>query len=289
MCMKTLRKTACLSLLGTLLFFGGCSTTRSVLNPQQLVFPYEWVGDVEKCNLVEPSGIVYHGRRGTLFAVGDEGDLCEMKTDGTPVKRQRIRDADFEGVTVNPTTGLLYLAIEGEEKVLEVDPDTFAVLREFELERYLRGETVFKPGGQGIEGITFVPDPENPEGGTFYVSNQSFSLNPGAERSLIAEVQLPLRSSSARTEKGRILRTMSLGVIDMSDLSYDTRTGHILVVSDATNTFYEIDRNGRILTARAFPGNDQEGLTMDPDGFMYIAQDSGGIIKIKPKWRPQGH
>jgi hypothetical protein len=31
----------------------------------------------------------------------------------------------------------------------------------------------------------------------------------------------------------------------------------------------------------AFPGNDQEGLCRDEAGFIYIAQDSGGILKIK--------
>jgi len=31
----------------------------------------------------------------------------------------------------------------------------------------------------------------------------------------------------------------------------------------------------------AFLGNDQEGLVRDDEGYLYIAQDSGGIIKIK--------
>ena len=33
--------------------------------------------------------------------------------------------------------------------------------------------------------------------------------------------------------------------------------------------------------AYAFPGDNQEGITADPNGFLYIAQDSGGILKLK--------
>ncbi len=39
-----------------------------------------------------------------------------------PVKQKRICDADFEGITCDPATGLLYIAVEGEEKIIEMDP-----------------------------------------------------------------------------------------------------------------------------------------------------------------------
>jgi hypothetical protein len=31
----------------------------------------------------------------------------------------------------------------------------------------------------------------------------------------------------------------------------------------------------------AFPGNDQEGLWIDDENFIYIVQDAGGILKLK--------
>jgi hypothetical protein len=33
----------------------------------------------------------------------------------------------------------------------------------------------------------------------------------------------------------------------------------------------------------AFPGDNQEGLAMDSEGLVYIAQDTGGILKVR--WR----
>jgi len=42
-------------------------------------------------------------------------------------------------------------------------------------------------------------------------------------------------------------------------------------------------RDGALLHARPMPGKDQEGIAVDPDGNLYIAQDSGQIIKYTPK------
>jgi myo-inositol-hexaphosphate 3-phosphohydrolase len=38
---------------------------------------------------------------------------------------------------------------------------------------------------------------------------------------------------------------------------------------------------GEFLNSWAFPGDNQEGMAVDEEGFLYIAQDSGGIIKTK--------
>ena len=37
---------------------------------------------------------------------------------------------------------------------------------------------------------------------------------------------------------------------------------------------------GEILQEYAFPGDNQEGLALDGKGYLYIAQDSGGILKM---------
>ena len=47
----------------------------------------------------EPSGIVYHPTRETLFVVSDEGYLAELTTDLEPISRYDIA-ADLEGVAL---------------------------------------------------------------------------------------------------------------------------------------------------------------------------------------------
>ena len=246
--------------------------------PPSILFPYRRVGNIDKERFSEPSGICWHSVRKTLFVVGDAGDICEIKTDGTLIKQKRVRTADFEGVTHDPSSGLLYIAVEGEEAILEMDPETFNVVREFALPRALDGQTLLAPGGQGIEAITFVPDPAHPEGGTFYVANQALKLTDEHDVSAVFQVVLPLRS---KTGEPRLLHCFKPGVIDLSGLHYDPRSGHLFVISDATNVILEYTRDHTLVNEYAFPGDSQEGITADDAGFMYVAQDMGGIIKLK--------
>jgi hypothetical protein len=249
---------------------------------RDILFPYEYVGDIDRVEFNEPSGIVYHHGRGTLFVVGDEGDLCEITTDGALVKQAHIRDGDFEGVTFDPATGLVYVAVEGEEKILEIDPDDFEILREFAVERSYEGVELLKPGGQGIEAMTFVPDPAHPEGGTFYVANQGFALHPAEDPSVIVEVVAPLKSGRGRRDlEAKIMRALHVGVIDIAGFHYEAGADRVLLVSDGNNALFEMTREGEILRGWAFPGGNQEGLALDPGGFVYIAQDHGGILKLR--------
>ncbi len=267
-----------------IIFLSGCTLGCSVIikgKDTKTCFPYQWVGDIDRVNLEGPSGIVYHSERRTLFVVGDKGDICEIQRDGALVKRERIRHADFEGITYNPSSGLLYIAIEGEEKIIEVDPADFRVLREFEINRTFRGSTVLKAGGDGVEAISFVPDSNHPEGGAFYIANQGFDLENREDPSAIFEIEVPLKSGSSKGGMAWIIRSISLSAVDLSGLCYDKRSDHLYAISGVGNTLFELTRDGDILAAYTLPGDNQEGIAVDESGFLYIAQDSGGIVKVK--------
>ena len=254
-------------------------------DPLAIVFPYQWGGSIEKGEFNEPSGLVFHPGRGTLFAVGDNGDLGEFELDGKVVKTQHLRDADLEGITCDPATGMLYLIVEGEEKVLEVEPESFAVKREFVLERAFEGKEIMKEGGQGIEGITFVPDARHPEGGVFFIANQAFDLDAvEGDLSDICEVVLPLRSQKSGG-KVEISRYFVPGVIDLAGLHYDAEMVLIYAISDSRNLFLAMRPGGEVVRSYALPEQNQEGIAVDADGFLYIARDSGGIVKYQNKGR----
>lgn len=68
---------------------------------------------------------------------------------------------------------------------------------------------------------------------------------------------------------------------DPATMYYDTKTGLLNVVNDADNIFVELTLDGKMVKEYAFLGNDQEGIAWDDDGFLYIAQDIGGVIRIK--------
>jgi hypothetical protein len=254
-------------------------------DPLAIVFPHTWLGDIDKARLREPSGLCFHPGRGTLFAVGDEGHVLELTTNGTPVKLKHMGKGDFEGIAVNPSSGLLYIAVEGLDRVLEFDPATFTIRRYFDLPRVYDGRTILKPGGNGIEAITFIPATNHPHGGTFVVANQVFELGLPDDRSALVELELPLQAPPGTNLPVRVLRVVEPGVIDLSALHYDAASGHLFVVSDTANVLLELTRAGEPVRNWAFPGTDQEGLAFDPDGYLYTAQDSGGITKRRPAAR----
>jgi len=242
-------------------------------------------GNIDQQNFPEPSGICFHPLRKTLFIVSDEGEIAEIETNGSPVFRHKI-PGDLEGVTVNPQTGLLYVIIEGEDIILEFDPNKKEVTRRFPLNREFDGDPNFikkqeEGYDNGIESIEFIGDESHPEGGTFYIGNQW-------DPPLVIEVFVPLKSSQEKESQARILRVLPLSMADPAAMFFDAKSGLLNVVSDADNILVEITLDGKIIREYAFLGDNQEGITRDDEGFLYITQDmgeyqrgTGGILKVK--------
>ncbi|NIO47956.1 MAG: hypothetical protein GTN73_00740 [Candidatus Aminicenantes bacterium] len=269
-----------LFLMGALILFVSCSPKK---NSTTIRFPLDWLGipgygvNIDQQSFVEPSGICFHPLRKTLFIVSDEGEIAEIKTDGTPVFNLKV-PGDLEGITVDPESGLLYIIKEGDDFILEFDPDMREVKRVFPIGREFQGNPNFlqkqKGYDQGIESIAFVSDKDHPEGGTFYAGNQ---WDPPC----IMEILVPLRSSQAETAEAKIIRVLPFKMDDPAGMYYDQKTANLNVVSDAYNILVEITLKGKLVREYAFPGDNQEGLAKDDEGFLYVAQGKGGIIKLK--------
>ncbi|MCD6515814.1 MAG: SdiA-regulated domain-containing protein [Candidatus Aminicenantes bacterium] len=275
----------CLGLLASILVLAVCSADQ---HSASIRFPYQWLdepgygGNIDQLGIPEPSGICYHPLRKTLFVVSDEGEVAEIQTDGSPVFRQKI-PGDLEGISVNPESGFLYIIKEGDDVILEFDPDQKEVTRTFPLNRMYGGdpEYIRKTEGydNGLESIEFIPDSTHPEGGTFYLGNQ---WDPPC----IMEVLIPLKTCKEKTCEARILRVLPLQLDDPAAMHFDSRSGLLNIVSDADNILVEIDLKGKIIKEYAFLGDGQEGITIDKEGYLYIAQDygertAGEIIKVK--------
>jgi DNA-binding beta-propeller fold protein YncE len=267
-----------------------CIASTVGADPLGTLFPYEWLGHIAK-DFTEPSGIVWHPTRQTLFVVSDEGDIAEITTTGDTVALAHVESVelgsnlDFEGITVDPASGLLYVAVEGDDVILEVVPDGLSIQRTLTLEREYQGRTILANGGQGIEGITFVPAGDGEEHGTLLVSNQSWPDNDNGDVSALVRVRIPAGSTSNTTLRDASLPIIGVtepGASDMSAVCYDAANNRILVLSDSQNALLVLDRDGTLVRAYAFPGTAQEGLAIDDEGVMYIAQDSGKILKIRP-------
>lgn len=242
--------------------------------------PYTWEGSINKAPISEPSGITYHPLRKTLFVVDDGGFIHEIRPDGSAIQKKSLQERDLEGITTDPATGWIYAAVEDEEAILEINPQLLTIRREFKVNRNFEGKSLLKKGGMGIEAIAFVPDSTHQEGGTFWIGNQSFSRKPGGEPSIVCEVVVPLRTSKAKEDEATILRYFEMELLDISGLTYDAQADILVLISDTTNLLVELKRDGTVLHRYLLPGDDQEGVTLDGIGYMYIAQESGQVIKL---------
>lgn len=242
-------------------------------------FPYKWLeGNIDQYNLVEPSGMCFHSKSKTLFVVSDEGEVMEMNKDGTYLWSAKI-PGDLEGITIDPLSGLLYIVVEGTDVILEFDPSKREILRSIPVNRAFDGDPNYlqkqsQGFDNGIESIAFVPDTSHPDGGTFYIGNQ---WDPAC----IMEIQIPLKTGQERSQEAHILRVLPLKIDDPSAMYYDAESKLLNIVSDADNILVEVTLDGEIIQEYAFLGDEQEGLTKDDEAYLYIAQDSGGIIKVK--------
>ena len=208
--------------------------------------------------------------RETLFAVSDKGRIIEIKSDGTFIQIKEIRKkADFEGIAYSPETEMLYIAVEGEEVILEVNPATLEVEREMPIDRMFEGNTLLSPEGNGIEGITFVPASDTATNSSFYLVNQSKELE-GVDPSIVFEVEI---SHVADEPQARIIRFFSVGVTDLSGIHYAPSSRRLYIISDINDLLLEVSLAGQVLEIYPLPGKKQEGVTTDEDGDLYIAQD----------------
>ena len=241
--------------------------------------PYSFANP-EEIKIGKLSGIVFHPQRETFFGVGDKGHVSEFESGGILVKQERVRKgADFEGITYNPTTRLLYVAVEGDEVILEIDPNNLQVVRDIPIDRVFDGRVLLDPKGNGVEGITFVPSSGRAIGGTFYLVNQSNNLG-GKDPSIVFEVEIV---DSETETKARIVRYFGLGFTDLSGIQYDPSSRQLLVLSDDNDLLIEVSMSGQVRQVYPLPGESQEGIALDEDGFLYIAQDSEkGLLRFGP-------
>ena len=102
----------------------------------------------------EISGLCLNRDTTGFWAVGDDGDLCQVSFTGVVTRVMRTH-FDLEGITLDPATGDLYVAIEGDQMVCRIAAPGYdridtcffvqeAVDRDFD--------------NNGLEGIAFYKD-----------------------------------------------------------------------------------------------------------------------------------
>lgn len=98
-----------------------------------IVFPWRcfavdsWPGSAGTtiATLNEPSGVVWHEGRQSLFVVLDMGTLKEINASGVEIGSWNLAgDPDMEGITLAENSRYLYLGIENPDSIVEFDTQT---------------------------------------------------------------------------------------------------------------------------------------------------------------------
>ena len=212
-----------------------------------------------------------------LFIVGDEGDLGEVSLDGFLLRQQRLLNVSFEGITTDPVTGLLYVAIEGEDEILSIDPASFGVVDRYALEQHWGNRKVFTKNKHGLEGITLVQDPVSGNS-SLWITNQVLSHDNPEDVSGVFQYTLSDTAASPLLTLKSVIESETL---DLAGIFYHPPNNRLYVVSDKEDLMLEMDLSGKVFASYELPGKTQEGITRDDEGFFYIAQDNGGVLKLR--------
>lgn len=217
----------------------------------------------------EPSGIVYHEQRNTLFVVDDEGELFEIDLDGNFLRQVYVGDYDLEGITISGS-GQLILAAEGRSSLIILDVESLDLLNELPiLTLDHNGDIIVgDESDYHIEGIHY-------SNGRIYLAHQSNNTNP-AEVDDYSSGILTARITS------RSVRIRDRAYFPFPDLAGIAEwDGNLYVLSSDENVIlvYNRETNTLIDQIENPVSGDQEGITFDTDGNMYIAVDGGGVFK----------
>ena len=106
-------------------------------------------------NVEEISGICLNKDKTGLLAVGDQGILKEIDLNDMSVKTVWTRDADLEGITLDPRTNDLYLGIEYSQKVYKLDAPDY---QKHSSIIYVQEAIDKGYDNSGVEGIAYYKD-----------------------------------------------------------------------------------------------------------------------------------
>lgn len=221
----------------------------------------------------EPSGAVWDEDGGTLFIVGDDGDLDELSADGTVLNSWHPSgNFDLEGVTLNTgddADNFVYLGVENPDGIKQFNTSTGNVVRSWDLTPWMNGAD-----NQGLEALTFVPNGDHPytnssSGGLFYAGLQ--------ETGDIYVLDIDTDSNGTYTHIDTIDSPNSSN--DLAGLAYfnDVLYG----VDDNSDRLWTADTSGTLTATYELFGTTEEGIALDTtcpgdSAVAFIANDVTG-------------
>jgi uncharacterized protein YjiK len=223
----------------------------------------------------EPSGVVYDAKLGHLFVVGDEGVLVELDKTPAVVRVLKVK-GNLEDLAVHTPTGKLVLLSEQKSELIYYDPVAAARKARWQLDTAAllgpEGAGVDLDSRNGFEGLGFKEDAGRPGGGVFYLARQK-------SPHLVIGIAFDPEKSPSGPLAPQVVSRWDIGRAELRSATYAPELQRLLVLSRKGLTLVTLD--GAAQKAIDVPGEQPEGVCLDDDGTMWIADDPGhALFKI---------
>jgi len=216
----------------------------------------------------ETSDLAYSPLTGTLFTItGKRPQLVELSRSGEVLRRIPLHGlSNPEGVAVLEDGNLAI--VDERQRTLSVVP-LEADTRELNLSDYQQFDLGYADAGnKGFEGVAWDPRQQR--------------LLLGKERGPLALFSLPSDGGLSLQGALQELLDEQLPLRNLSALSVDPRTGHLLVLSADSHLLLELDEHGEPLSFISLIGGlnglhskipRAEGVAMDEAGDIYMVSE----------------
>lgn len=219
----------------------------------------------------EPSGVAWHAALERLFVVGDDGTLAELDAAGQTLHTTTI-GGNLEDVTVHGPSGLLVLLGEARAQLIAWDPRARRETARWQLDTAALLGRPATDARQGFEGLFFRADAERPGGGMFYLVHQR---GPAAIVTLAFD---PTRPGGAIGREALVGRWPDPRADDLTAITYVPALDRMFVIAEASDRLLSFRADGTPAGEQPLPGLQQEGLCIDGDGRLWVADDRAGNL-----------
>lgn len=202
-------------------------------------------------NISEPSGITVF--KNNLYIVSDHnGTIYKTSLEGEILQKIRTKFNDLEGVTIQNSTHNFWLVNE-EKRQLIVLNSLGEILQKIKIKGKQRTKN------SGLEGVCFV-------------NNTLYVVNENSPKQLL---QLNL--------EGKITNKFTLDFCkDISGICYEKETNSFWMVSDESQSIYNITKEGLLLKRYKTPVIKAEGIVIY-NNKLYVVSDSQSKLYIFKK------
>src|SRR5262245_9777646 len=214
----------------------------------------------------EPSGVCVHPGLGHLFVVGDEGSIIELDGSGNIVRAHSAK-GNLEDVAAHTPTGWLGVLDEQKSEILFYDPAALKWMKRYQLDR--RAILAQDPGrvNEGFEGLAFREEAGRPGGGIFYLVHQR-------DPAMVVALTIDVTGHSGAVGADAVVARWPLtGHGDLTAVTWSSALQRLLVVADKEDQLLVLRQDGTVEAQMPLPGQQQEGVALDPAGNLWVADD----------------